>query len=78
MPTRTRVYADLNPAYPSKGERRWGVFLRDGRAIERLEGLSFTARKSAERAACRLQVETALAALGIVVDTTKESNQCKR
>jgi hypothetical protein len=64
---RIRVYADLNPAYPSKGERRWAIFLRDGREIERLEGRSFTARKSAEKAACRLQVERALAELGIVV-----------
>jgi hypothetical protein len=62
-----RVYADLNPAYPCKGERRYAIFLRRGREIERLEGLSFTARKSAEKAACRLQVETALVALGIIV-----------
>jgi hypothetical protein len=62
-----RVYADLNPRYPQKGERRYAIFLRNGREIERLEGRSFTARRSAEKAACRLQVETALVALGIIV-----------
>jgi hypothetical protein len=64
---RLKVYADLNPRYPSKGERRYALFLRDGREIEMREGKTFTARKSAERAACRLQVETSLAELGIVV-----------
>jgi hypothetical protein len=67
----TRFFADLNPAYPSKGQRRWCVFRREGADWSTLSiadgGRSFATRKSAERHACVLMVEHALAALGIVV-----------
>jgi hypothetical protein len=53
------------PALSAKGERRYALFLRDGCEIEMREGKTFTSRRSAERAACRLQVEASLAELGI-------------
>jgi hypothetical protein len=62
-----KVYADLNPRYPSKSERRWAVFLRAGEEIE-MRGGTFTSRRSAEKAACRLQVETSFRELGIAVE----------
>jgi hypothetical protein len=64
---RLKVYADLNPRYPQKGERRYALFLRDGCEIEMREGKTFTSRRSAERAACRLQVEASFRELGILV-----------
>jgi hypothetical protein len=70
---RTRFIADLNPAYPSKGERRWAVFQCGCPFNERLPR-SFAARKSAERHACVLMVEHALAELGIIVQS-KESSE---
>lgn len=63
---KARVFADLNPRYPAKGERRWAIFRRYGCELEILPR-SFTARRSAERHACQLQVEASLAELGIIV-----------
>jgi hypothetical protein len=71
---RTRFIADLNPAYPSKGEKRWAVFQCGCPFNERLPR-SFAARESAERHACALMVEHALAELGIIVQSDK-SPQC--
>lgn len=68
-----KVYADLNPRYPSKGERRWAVFLRAGTDIEMI-GTTFSARKSAERAACILQVEMSFRELGIRLEREKRSS----
>jgi hypothetical protein len=70
---RTRFIADLNPAYPCKGERRWTVFRCGAPFNERLPR-SFAARKSAERHACVLMVEHALAELGIVVEEKKPAS----
>lgn len=67
-----RVFADLNPRYPSKGERRWTVFLCDGGRLEHLPR-SFTSRKSAERLACKMLVKHELVALGIPLQETNTS-----
>ena len=70
---RTRFIADLNPAYPSKGERRWAVF-RCGAPFNERMPRSFQARKSAERHACVLLVQAAFAELGINVQSEESSN----
>lgn len=54
-----KFYADLNPYYPSRGEKRYAVMYRseDGR-IHRAPGVgSFAARKSAENNAAKLQAK---------------------
>ena len=71
---RTRFIADLNPAYPSKGQRRWAIFRCDTDGVSiAARGLSFQARKSAEKLACTLMVEAAFAELGIVVEKEKRA-----
>lgn len=67
----TRFYADLNPAYPSRGEHRWRVFQREGLRV-RAVGKSYRSRRSAETAATRAYVAHAMSALGLV---TKEIEQ---
>lgn len=67
-----RVFADLNPRYPSKGERRWTVFFAHNGELD-MHCRSFTSRKSAERLACRLLVKHGLEALGIRLEPEKAS-----
>ena len=58
-----RFFADLNPAYPSKGQHRWAVFLHEGDKLSVVR--SFRSRRSAERLACMLQVRHRLGVLGL-------------
>jgi hypothetical protein len=61
-----RIFADLNPAYPSKGQHRYAILRREGNALT-IVGKSYRSRRSAERAACELQTRASLEALGIKV-----------
>lgn len=48
-------YADLNPRYPSKGEKRWRIFFRDKRRNVYFADMpSYVTRKAAERNAAGL------------------------
>jgi hypothetical protein len=58
-----RFYADLNPAYPSRGEHRWRVFRVQGLECRSI-GKSYRSRRSAEAAAVRAYVDAALGNLG--------------
>lgn len=61
----TRFYADLNPAYPARGEHRWRVFRREGLCC-RSVGKSYRSRRSAEMEATRLYVACALCNVGLL------------
>lgn len=45
-------YADLNPDYGARYERRWAVFSRETR--RRVYGMHYVTRKAAERNAAKL------------------------
>ena len=55
-----KYFADLNPDYPSKYEKRWAVFYRFDPAGETVRAqpsrwLEFATRKAAERAAAKCE-----------------------
>lgn len=51
----TEVYADINPAYPSRGAKRWAIFWRvtQGVAADRVPHFirQYSSRRAAESAA---------------------------
>jgi hypothetical protein len=49
-----RYYADLNPRYGAKYERRWAVFIRRGPGDAAQTMLHYIDRRSAERVAAKL------------------------
>jgi hypothetical protein len=49
----TKFYADLNPAYPSKGERKYAAFRREDSEVIKLK--QFNALKAAEKWAIELE-----------------------
>lgn len=51
----TTYFADLNPAYPAKGERRYCVYARELGELNKCPR-QFNALRSAERFAFKLQV----------------------
>lgn len=66
MPATTlpRIYADLNPRYPAKGEHRWTIFHASNGELT-IIGRSYRSRRSAERDACILMVEVSLRVIGL-------------
>lgn len=50
-------YADLNPRFGARCERRWAVFLRKSATEVSQTILHYVTRKAAERAAAKLNVQ---------------------
>jgi len=51
-----KFYADLNPAYPAKGERRYCIFEREDNGSRRSTGRAFNSLKVATKYAYGLTV----------------------
>lgn len=47
-------FADLNPRYPARNERRYAVFLRKSKTERAQTYLRYSTRQAAERAAAKL------------------------
>jgi len=53
----TKFYADLNPAWPSKGERRYAIFRREDNGETHKLWRQYNALRPANVAAYKLQVQ---------------------
>lgn len=50
----TTYYADLNPRFGAKYERRWAVFMRKAPGVTSQTHLHYASRKAAENAAAKI------------------------
>ncbi len=55
--TPSSYYADLNPRYGARNERRWAVFHRRGANDTTQTTLHYVTRKAAERAAVKIMAQ---------------------
>ncbi len=55
--TEFHYYADLNPRFGARYERRWAVFLRKSATQTSQTMLHYVTRKAAERNAAKLNVQ---------------------